>query len=72
MKGETIASALLASDEIIFRASAQRNSPRGPYCLMGACFECLVEIDGIPNRQACMVFAKNGMKVNRQIGEPSI
>ena len=66
--GETVASALLASGEIIFRKTTQSSSGRGPYCMMGVCFDCLIEIDGWPNRQACMVVAKNGMRVNRQVG----
>jgi len=41
---------------------------RGPFCLMGSCFDCLVEIDGIPNRQACMVEVTEGMTVRRQAG----
>jgi len=34
--------------------------------MMGACFDCLVEIDGVPNRQACMTPARDGMRVKRQ------
>lgn len=41
-------------------------SPRAPYCLMGVCFECLVEIDGIPNRQACLTQVAEGMVIRRQ------
>ena len=70
--GMTVASALLASGEIIFRISAQSNSGRGPYCLMGICFECLVEIDGCPNRQACMIQVENDMVIKRQAGSPSL
>ena len=36
------------------RDSAVIGAPRGPFCMMGVCFDCLVEIDGLPNRQACM------------------
>jgi predicted molibdopterin-dependent oxidoreductase YjgC len=36
--------------------------------MMGVCFECLVEIDGVPNRQACMVVAEAGMVVRCQVG----
>jgi len=68
--GDTVAAALLAAGERTFRASAVTESPRGPFCLMGVCFECLVEIDGIPNRQACMVAVTEGMSVRRQDREP--
>ena len=41
-------------------------SPRAPYCLMGVCFECMMEIDGVPNQQSCLVTVREGMKVKRQ------
>ncbi len=43
---------------------------RAPYCMMGVCFECLVEIDGVPNQQSCLVFVRKGMAVRRQKGSP--
>lgn len=39
---------------------------RGPNCLMGVCFECMMVIDGVPNQQSCLIVAKEGMKVERQ------
>ena len=63
---DTVASALLASGEIIFRYTPKSGSSRGPYCMMGVCFDCLLEIDGIPNRQACLIKATAGMRVKRQ------
>ncbi len=47
-------------------------SARGPYCMMGVCFDCLVEIDGEGNRQACMIEARDGMVVKRQMGARKI
>lgn len=41
-------------------------SPRAPYCLMGVCFECLMEIDGKRDVQSCIVTVRDGMVVNRQ------
>lgn len=63
--GETVAAALLAAGFRDFRASVVSGAPRGPYCLMGACFDCLVRIDGVPNRQACMTAVQPGMDVRR-------
>ncbi len=71
-EGETVAIALLVANQITFRISEKNGSARGPYCMMGGCFECLVKIDGWPNRQACMTLAKNGMKVQRQVGPPDL
>jgi NADH dehydrogenase/NADH:ubiquinone oxidoreductase subunit G len=62
-KGDTVAAALLAAGCDQFRKSAVGAVPRGPYCLMGVCFECLVTIDGVRNRQACMIPVTEGMRV---------
>lgn len=65
-EGMNLAAALLSNGEATFRESPVTGAPRGPFCLMGACFECLVEIDGKPNRQACMVDVAENMDVRRQ------
>ena len=64
--GDTVAAALLRAGILQFRyATAQ--DPRGPFCMMGTCFDCLVEIDGIPNRQACQTIVRDGMLVRLQL-----
>jgi len=50
------------------RETAVSAAPRAPYCLMGVCFDCLVDIDGMPNRQACMTIVRDGMRISRQRG----
>ena len=67
--GDTVASALLAAGRQATRRSAVSGEPRAPYCQMGVCFECLVEIDGIADRQACLVPVRNGMVVTTEPGE---
>lgn len=52
-EGMNLAAALLAADVTTFRKTPLSGSPRAPFCMMGACFDCLVEIDGV-TRQACM------------------
>lgn len=66
--GETLATALLTHADQPLRHCAVSGSPRMPFCLMGACFECLVEVDGQPNVQACMVQVRTGMQVRRMHG----
>jgi D-hydroxyproline dehydrogenase subunit gamma len=66
--GISLAAALLASGVRQTRSTAVSGAPRGPYCMMGVCFECLVEVDGVPNCQACMVTVSDGLKVRRQLG----
>ena len=64
--GDTVAAALMASANPACRETPVSGAPRAPFCLMGVCFDCLMEIDGVPNRQACMVQVRAGMAVRRQ------
>ncbi len=66
--GDTVAAALVAAGHTITRTTPVSGAGRGPYCMMGACFECLVEIDGVANRQGCMVEVQNGMQVSAMTG----
>lgn len=65
----TVAAALLASGKVRCRSSAVSGAPRGPFCMMGVCFECLVEVDGVPNVQACMARVAEGMRVRAMQGK---
>ena len=65
-RGETVAAALLASGHRTLRSTPLRHEPRGIYCGMGACFDCLVVIDGKPSRRACMTPVAAGMVVETQ------
>ncbi len=67
-ENDTVAAALLGSGIVDFRESAESVKPRGPYCMIGNCFDCLVEIDGVPNLQACRAQVREGMQVRRQQG----
>jgi D-hydroxyproline dehydrogenase subunit gamma len=66
--GDTVAAALLAAGETSLRATPVSNAPRAPYCMMGVCFDCLMEIDGVGNRQACLTPIVEGMEVRQQRG----
>lgn len=66
--GDTVAAAILVSGAGHTRTTAVTGAPRLPYCMMGVCFDCLMEIDGVPNQQACLVEVQDGMKVKRQVG----
>ena len=60
--GQTIAATLIAAGINTFRQTPT-HEPRGIFCGMGVCFECLLTIDGIPDQRACMTLAQPGMKV---------
>lgn len=64
--GMNVAAALLGIGEIIFGISPSSRKPCSPRCLMGVCFECRMEIDGI-QRQACMTEVREGMIINRYL-----
>lgn len=67
-EGESVAAALLATGIRSCRTTSVSGAPRAPYCMMGVCFECLVEIDGVPNRQSCQIAVEEGMQICRQQG----
>lgn len=66
--GDSVAAALLAAGRAQCRTTPVSGAPRAPYCMMGVCFECLVTIDGIGNRQACLVRVRQDMTVETQVG----
>jgi hypothetical protein len=66
LPGATAAAAVLAAGLRSIRETPVGGNERGPYCLIGVCFDCLAEIDGVPNRQSCMVEARPGMRIRRQ------
>jgi sarcosine oxidase subunit alpha len=67
--GDTVAAALLAAGVGHIRTTPVSGAPRAPYCLMGVCFDCLVTIDGVGSRQACLVPVRDGMTVETQQGK---
>ena len=64
--GDTVAAALLAAGIDHCRTTPVSGAPRAPYCMMGVCFDCLVTIDGVGNRQGCLVPVREGMEVETQ------
>ena len=70
--GDSVAVALLAAGIVATRTTPSSTSPRGPFCLMGACFDCLAVVDGRANVQTCMMPVSDGMRVLRQDGARTI
>ncbi|MCG7493176.1 (2Fe-2S)-binding protein [Thalassobius sp. Cn5-15] len=63
-QGATVASALLGAGITAFRDTPVSGAARGPFCLMGACYDCLVSINGV-TVQACMTPVQDGLQVKR-------
>jgi predicted molibdopterin-dependent oxidoreductase YjgC len=70
--GDTVAAALLAAGVDHFRTAPVGGAPRAPYCMMGVCFECLVTVDGVGNRQACLLPVRDGMRVETRRGKREV
>jgi predicted molibdopterin-dependent oxidoreductase YjgC len=66
--GVSLAAALLASGLRRARTTPVSGAPRAPYCMMGACFDCLMEVDGAPSQQTCRIAVADGMRVRTQQG----
>ena len=71
-EGETVAAALIANGIRTFRHTAKHHEPRGSFCGIGQCTDCIMEIDGVRNVRACMTMAKPGMVVRSQDGHGKI
>ena len=66
--GQTVAAALMAADKRSWRSTRVEGRPRGLFCGIGICFDCLVIVDGKPNQRACLELAGDGMQVRTQEG----
>lgn len=66
-EGETVAAVLLRSPPFHARRTTISGSRRAPFCMMGVCFECVLDVDGIRQR-ACMTVVRPGMQVARIAG----
>ena len=66
---ETVAAALLAAGRRALRTTSRRGEPRGMYCGIGICFDCVMTIDGRPNVRTCQTPVRAGMRVESQRGE---
>ena len=67
--GCTAAAAMLMHSGGASRTTPLSGEGRAPYCMMGVCFECLVEINGEPNQQGCLITVSEGMRIAHQHGK---
>ncbi len=66
--GEPVAAALLAHGRRICRTTIKTGEPRGVFCAVGLCTDCLMQIDGVPGIRACVTPVRAGMRVRTQDG----
>ena len=67
-EGEPIASALKAAGVMVHRYTKKEHKPRGIFCAIGRCTDCVMVVDGQPNVRTCVTPLKEGMKVQTQYG----
>ncbi|MGJ5205887.1 (2Fe-2S)-binding protein [Bradyrhizobium sp. HKCCYLR20261] len=67
--GESVAAVLLRQAVVWSRATPVKSNRRAPYCMIGVCFDCLAQVDGIASVQTCMTPVRDGMTVQRQRGK---
>ncbi|MET3645446.1 (2Fe-2S)-binding protein [Phyllobacterium ifriqiyense] len=70
--GESVAAVLLRQEVGWSRTTPVNGSKRAPYCLMGVCFDCLAEVDGVASVQTCLTTVRDGMRIARQGGKRSL
>jgi predicted molibdopterin-dependent oxidoreductase YjgC len=68
LPGQTIAAALWQAGIVAWRRTRTEGEPRGVFCGIGVCFDCLATVNGRPNQRACLVPAKPGDVVTTQAG----
>lgn len=68
LEGEPIASALINAGIVAFRTTAKKHEPRGIFCAIGRCTDCMMIVDGIPNTRTCVTPVRDGMRVRMQEG----
>ena len=66
--GQTIGAALVHAGIVSWRRTREHDRPRGLFCGIGICFDCLLEIDGQPNVRACLAPAQPDATVRTQDG----
>jgi predicted molibdopterin-dependent oxidoreductase YjgC len=69
--GQTVGAALMSAGLRVLRRSPQ-GQPRGLFCGMGVCFECLVTIDDLPGQRACITPVRPGMQILLPVETPTI
>ncbi|MFJ2240513.1 (2Fe-2S)-binding protein [Streptomyces sp. NPDC087859] len=68
LPGQTVAAALWAAGVTSWRTTRAEGRPRGVFCGIGVCFDCLVTVNDRPNRRACLVPVRPGDAIRTQEG----
>jgi hypothetical protein len=72
VRGQSIAGILLANNVTAWRTTGDLQAPRGLFCGIGICFDCVVTVDGLTDIRACLRRARGGEHIERQHISPPI
>ncbi|MEU6540707.1 (2Fe-2S)-binding protein [Streptomyces sp. NPDC047000] len=61
--GQSVGAALTDAGIRSWRTTRHQGRPRGLFCGIGICYDCLLVVDGVPNQRACLVTARDGMRL---------
>lgn len=67
-EGESIAAALKAAGVMVHRYTAKQHKPRGIFCAIGRCTDCVMIVNGVPNVRTCVTPLEEGMQIQTQYG----
>ncbi|MEU0506738.1 (2Fe-2S)-binding protein [Nocardia sp. NPDC005998] len=62
--GQTVGAALIDAGIQSWRTTRKNGRPRGLFCGIGICYDCLITVDGAPNQRACLVPVREGMQLS--------
>ncbi|WP_336109729.1 (2Fe-2S)-binding protein [Streptomyces sp. PTD9-10] len=68
LPGQTVAAALWAAGVTAWRSTREAGRPRGVFCGIGVCFDCLVTVNGLANQRACLLPVRPGDVIRTQEG----
>jgi predicted molibdopterin-dependent oxidoreductase YjgC len=71
-EGQSVGALLLEHEQLATRTTRQNARPRGMFCGIGICFDCLITINGITNQRACVTNIEEGMTIQTQQGSGAI
>ncbi|NEW75273.1 (2Fe-2S)-binding protein [Streptomyces rhizosphaericus] len=66
--GQSVGAALVAAGIVAWRTTRREGRPRGLFCGIGVCFDCLITVDGRSGQRACLVPARDGMRLSTEGG----
>jgi predicted molibdopterin-dependent oxidoreductase YjgC len=69
--GQTVGAALVTNGVTAWRGTRKEGRPRGLFCGIGVCFDCLVTVDGVSNQRACLMDLCDGMEVRGSLADGS-